>query len=86
MQLKASRNNRHRSRKQWDDTSSPGFPTLNQYQTDAQTDNSTLSDVFVTKINTNASGNASLLYSTYPGGDGNDAGANPSSSRLRARR
>ena len=51
-------------------TYSAQFPTLNQYQT-YQGD----SDVFVTKLDTNASGNASLLYSTYLGGKGFDLGS-----------
>jgi hypothetical protein len=44
-------------------TTSTDFPVLNQYQTDQSN-----TDVFVTKINTNASGVASLVYSTYLGG------------------
>jgi hypothetical protein len=55
-------------------TNSINFPVLNQYQTDSQTDSSTGPDVFVTKINPNASGSASLLYSTYLGGNGGDSG------------
>jgi uncharacterized repeat protein (TIGR01451 family) len=46
-------------------TSSTYFPTLNQYQ---QTYQGTV-DVFVTKIDTTKSGNVSLLYSTYLGGN-----------------
>jgi hypothetical protein len=45
------------------------FPTKNQYQT-----NQGYSDAFVTKLDTNAVGAASLLYSTYLGGVGTDEG------------
>ena len=48
-------------------TDSTDFPTLNQYQTDQPG-----MDVFVTKIDTTKSGNASLVYSTYLGGSGDD--------------
>ena len=50
-------------------TDSTNFPALNQYQTDQVG-----LDVFVTKLNTNLSGAASLLYSTYLGGFSDDAG------------
>jgi hypothetical protein len=50
-------------------TQSTDFPTLNEYQT-AQVG----SDVYVTKLDTNISGAASLLYSTYLGGNGGDYG------------
>jgi uncharacterized repeat protein (TIGR01451 family) len=50
-------------------TNSTNFPTLNQYQTDQ-----TYSDVFVTKLDTTQSGNASLVYSTYLGGNSHDFG------------
>jgi hypothetical protein len=46
-------------------TDSSDFPTLNQFQTDQD-----YADAFVTKLDTNASGTASLLYSTYLGGSG----------------
>jgi hypothetical protein len=52
------------------DTDSTDFPTLNQYQT-----NQTGTDIFVTKLNPNASGAASLLYSTYLGGNVGGTGA-----------
>ena len=50
-------------------TASIDFPTLNQYQTYQGGD-----DTFVAKLDTNASGTASLLYSTYLGGGGYDQG------------
>jgi hypothetical protein len=50
-------------------TYSSNFPTLNQLQTDQGS-----VDAFVTKLNTNAAGAASLLYSTYLGGVGTDEG------------
>jgi hypothetical protein len=50
-------------------TNSNNFPTLNQYQT-----NQNFTDVFVTKLNTNLSGTASLLYSTYLGGSNFETG------------
>ena len=50
-------------------TTSTDFPMLNQYQTDQPAQ-----DAFVTKLNTNASGAASLVYSTYLGGSGTDTG------------
>ncbi len=43
------------------------FPTLNQFQTDQAGQ-----DAFVTKIDTMQSGTASLVYSTYLGGNSND--------------
>ena len=48
-------------------TLSTDFPILNQYQTDQP-----LADAFVTRINTAATGNASLAYSTYLGGNDQD--------------
>jgi len=48
-------------------TGSSDFPTLNPYQTDQ-----TGTDAFLSKIDPSQSGAASLLYSTYLGGDGND--------------
>jgi hypothetical protein len=48
-------------------TTSTDFPTLNQYQTYQAGE-----DVFVTKIDTTKSGPASLVYSTYLGGNNND--------------
>ncbi|MGD2090351.1 MAG: SBBP repeat-containing protein [Candidatus Aminicenantes bacterium] len=50
-------------------TTSTDFPTLDQYQTDQPDD-----DVFVTKIDTTQAGIASLIYSTYLGGNGDDDG------------
>ncbi len=47
-------------------TSSRDFPTLNQYQTQCYDG----SDAFVTKLDTNLSGAASLRYSTYLCGSG----------------
>ncbi len=52
-------------------TASTDFPTRNQYQTDP---GDGALDVFVTKINTTKSGDASLVYSTYLGGNGADSG------------
>jgi hypothetical protein len=52
-------------------TASTDFPTRNPYQTDQGNYDV---DVFVTKINTNISGPASLVYSTYLGGRDNDYG------------
>jgi hypothetical protein len=49
-------------------TKSMDFPILNQYQTTKQG----FSDVFVTRIDTSQSGIASLIYSTYLGGSGED--------------
>jgi hypothetical protein len=48
-------------------TRSTNFPVLNQYQTDQPG-----GDAFMTKLDTNASGTASLRYSTYLGGKGDD--------------
>jgi hypothetical protein len=48
---------------------STDFPILNGYQ-----GNQPERDVFVTRIDTTLSGNSSLIYSTYLGGDGNDYG------------
>jgi hypothetical protein len=53
------------------DTISYDFPTVNQYQKDLD---GGYSDVFVTKIDTNASGAESLLYSTYLSGGMDDYG------------
>ncbi|MEK6282459.1 MAG: thrombospondin type 3 repeat-containing protein [Acidobacteriota bacterium] len=50
-------------------TSSANFPSRNHYQL-----NQTGIDVFVAKLNTNLAGDASLLYSTYLGGSGDDFG------------
>jgi hypothetical protein len=50
-------------------TDSFNFPTLNQYQGDQAG-----RDVFVARIDTTQSGAASLIYSTYLGGGGNDEG------------
>jgi hypothetical protein len=47
------------------ETTSSNFPIKNQYQTD-QGDR----DVFVTKLDTTQSGDSSLIYSTYLGGNG----------------
>ena len=52
-------------------TTSIDFPTVNQYQTDSD---GYYSDAFVTKLDTNLSGAASLLYSTYLGGNRDDEG------------
>jgi hypothetical protein len=49
-------------------TRSDDFPTKNAYQDS----NNGGSSAFVTKLDTTQSGNASLLYSTYLGGTGND--------------
>ena len=54
-------------------TYSTDFPTINAYQPNHYADNGN-SDVFVSKINTNLSGTASLIYSTYLGGNGDDEG------------
>ncbi len=53
------------------DTYSTDFPTLNQYQGDP---GDAWYDAFVTKLDTTRSGAASLIYSTYLGGDGSDGG------------
>ena len=50
-------------------TNSADFPTVNQYQTDQPG-----VDVFVTKIDTTQSGAASLVYSTFLGGNNIDEG------------
>ncbi len=50
-------------------TDSADFPTLNQYQGDQAG-----RDTFVTRIDTTLSGAASLIYSTFLGGNGNDEG------------
>jgi hypothetical protein len=50
-------------------TASADFPSRNQYQGDQP-----FLDVFVAKLNTNAAGDASLLYSAYLGGGGIDRG------------
>jgi hypothetical protein len=50
-------------------TSSPDFPTLDQYQT-----HQGAADAFVTKIDTTQSGISSLIYSTYLGGNKSDTG------------
>jgi hypothetical protein len=50
-------------------TNSTDFPTLNQYQSDQGS-----YDAFITKLDTNQSGTASLLYSTYLGGGSEDYG------------
>ena len=49
-------------------TFSTNFPVLNAYQSAYNGAN----DAFFTKLNTNLSGAASLIYSTYLGGSGND--------------
>jgi PKD repeat protein len=52
-------------------TRSTNFPvTVGAFQTANTGDD----DAFVSKINTNLSGNSSLIYSTYLGGNSNDAG------------
>jgi hypothetical protein len=50
-------------------TGSTDFPTLHQYQTDQGT-----WDAFVAKLDPSQSGAASLLYSTYLGGGGQEGG------------
>ena len=50
-------------------TQSMDFPTLNQYQTYQGN-----LDAFVTRIDTTQSGNASLIYSSYLGGEDDDRG------------
>jgi hypothetical protein len=50
-------------------TKSTDFPTLNQYQTDQPG-----YDAFIAKIDTTQAGGASLIYSTYLGGDSDDWG------------
>jgi hypothetical protein len=51
------------------ETNSTDFPALGAFQGDQ-----VRSDAFVTKLDTNATGAASLLYSTYLGGNENDYG------------
>jgi hypothetical protein len=51
------------------DTGSADFPTKNEYRADQGN-----WDAFVTKIDTNQIGDNSLIYSTYLGGSGDDAG------------
>jgi hypothetical protein len=53
-------------------TFSLDFPRKNAYQQNKGENNNLLDDVFITKINTNAIGNASLIYSTYIGGSTRD--------------
>nr|NIO82508.1 hypothetical protein [Candidatus Aminicenantes bacterium]NIQ68369.1 hypothetical protein [Candidatus Aminicenantes bacterium]NIT24412.1 hypothetical protein [Candidatus Aminicenantes bacterium] len=50
-------------------SSGPDFPTLNPYQS---THRGGTWDLIVTKLDTNQSGAASLIYSTYLGGSGDD--------------
>jgi|GEM_PF-932068 len=50
-------------------TSSWDFPVLDQYQSDQEK-----YDAFVSKLDTSSSGTASLLYSTYLGGEQDDYG------------
>jgi len=52
-------------------THSTNFPTRNPYQTDSDGSNS---DAFIFKIDTNESGDASLIYSTYLGGGSEETG------------
>lgn len=56
-------------------TGSTNFPIKNGFQTTLRGSFPTLSDAFVTKLNPSASGEASLVYSTYLGGSGDDAGS-----------
>ena len=51
-------------------TTTADFPQLNAYQAS----NAGQIDAFLTKLNTNAAGAASLIYSTYLGGGGTDHG------------
>ncbi|KAF5434668.1 Beta-propeller repeat-containing protein, partial [Candidatus Methanophagaceae archaeon] len=51
-------------------TNSTDFPILNGFQTNLQGN----CDGFITKIDTTKSGTVSLIYSTYLGGSGSDAG------------
>lgn len=53
-------------------TRSPDFPTVNPLYTAVDTGNS--QDAFVARINTLSSGTASLVYSTYLGGQNRDVG------------
>jgi hypothetical protein len=55
-------------------TSSTDFPTLNGFQTTAPVGN-TKDTAFVTRLDTTKSGNASLIYSTYLGGEVFDFGS-----------
>ncbi|WP_457601649.1 DUF7948 domain-containing protein [Hydrogenivirga sp.] len=61
-------------------TRSPSFPTAqNAYDTTCGTDGAcdglgTISDAFIAKIDTTNTGNSSLVYSTFLGGSGSDAG------------
>jgi alpha-tubulin suppressor-like RCC1 family protein len=50
-------------------TESTDFPTFNKFQTDQPTE-----DAFVSKLDTTKSFGASLIYSTYLGGNGDDYG------------
>ncbi|MBD2775164.1 SBBP repeat-containing protein [Iningainema tapete] len=50
---------------------SSDFPTKNAFTSEL---NGGINDIFVTKLNPNASGEASLLYSSYLGGNGFDTG------------
>ncbi len=60
----------------------PGFPLVNAYQscldqasqTSCNGTNPTNTDAFVAKINPNQVSTASLIYSTYAGGSGNETG------------
>ena len=52
------------------DTNSADFPTASALQADSGSGQ----DAFVAKLDTNASGAASLVYSTYLGGSGDDSG------------
>ncbi len=58
-------------------TQSTNFPTRNQYQT-----NQAGGDAFVTKLNTNVGGSASLVYSTYLGGNDDDSGTGIAADRV----
>jgi hypothetical protein len=49
---------------------SPDFPTVNEYMTEPG--DAYLSDMVISKLDTNKSGTSSLLYSTYMGGYGVD--------------
>ncbi|MBC8076213.1 MAG: SBBP repeat-containing protein, partial [Chloroflexales bacterium] len=53
-------------------TTSREFPTRNAFQAANGADGAFLRDAFVAKINTNASGDGSLLYSSYLGGRNDD--------------
>jgi hypothetical protein len=56
-------------------TSSTNLPVKNAFQSTNQSTGSGGLDVFVTKLNTNSSGAASLVYSTYLGGASDDSGS-----------